>query len=417
MTPPRPPRLGLFQDGESLPRPGLFAGITVLAPVLGSDRAARLAAVSAAEAAGCGWMLAAGSGETLCADALEIASPATLAYDAVFGAIAVGDEPGPWKPSRLAFDEPSRLPHALLHWWIGDRPLIRTAAERRALEALPGGAASRTDYLFEVWNGAHAIKLAAPFTRRADTPPGLRPDEREAILRRLSVDPVFLDISYGDAAYRLPYTGRNAGIEREQTRGLFFEAAELEVLKRRIGPGAVIADLGANTGNHTVFFAGPMRAARVVPFEPLAELADIIRWTVARNGLANVDTSHLEIGLADRPARMAVRRSERGGFGATRLVPDENGTVPVARLDDVLTGRLDLLKIDVESMELQVLAGAEATILRERPVIFIEIAHDNTVAFMTWLGERSYRIERIFPDKGHANYLIAPDDGRQNGAP
>ncbi|KQT64249.1 MULTISPECIES: FkbM family methyltransferase [unclassified Aureimonas] len=399
-------RLALFPEAgasiEDALRPGPFAEIAILSPTAGP-----LGAVEAAEAAGCDWLMRIGPGETLRAEAPDLAGAAISAYDAVFGAVALSGETGPWKPSRLAFDEASRLPHALLNWWIGTRPLIRTATERRVLEALPDGA-SGAAYVFEVWQAGRAIKLAAALTECADAPAPLSDAERSSVLARLAEEPLFLDIPYGDGLYRLPYTGRNAGIEREQTRGLFFEAHELEALKRRMGPGAVVADVGANTGNHTIFFAGPMRASRVIPFEPLPELGAVIRRTVAENGLANVETRNLGLGLSDRPGRMGLRLSERGGFGATRLVEDADGSVEVVRLDDVLTGPVDLLKIDVESMEMQVLAGAEALISSVRPVIFIEIAHDNTEAFMGWLAQRAYRVERIFPDKGHANYLIAP---------
>lgn len=368
----------------------------------------RRGALEAAEAAGCDWLLRIGPGERLREDALDIAGAATAAYDAIFGAVAIGEEPGPWKPSRLAFDEAARLPHALLNWWIGAHPLVRVSAERRALDVLPQTPSSIA-YLFALWDTARAIKLAAPLVQRADAPAPLSDGDRAAVLERLAIKPVHLDVPYGEATYRLPYTGRNAGIEREQTRGLFFEAHELEALKRRMGSGAVVADVGANTGNHTIFFAGPMRAERVVPFEPLPELGEVIRRTVAENALSNVDTRHLGLGLSDRRGRMGLRLSERGGFGATRLVEDAQGPVEVVRLDEVLTERVDLLKIDVESMELQVLGGAEQLISRARPVIFVEIAHDNTEAFMGWVARKAYRVERIFPDKGHANYLIAPD--------
>ena len=65
-----------------------------------------------------------------------------------------------------------------------------------------------------------------------------------------------------------------------------------------------------------------------------------------------------------------------------------------------------MLKIDVEGMELEVLAGAERVIAESRPKIFIEIVNRNTMAFMAWLERADYRVTRIFTDKGHANYLV-----------
>ena len=177
------------------------------------------------------------------------------------------------------------------------------------------------------------------------------------MLRRLAKDPVYLPIVHGDAVYHLPYTGRNAGIEREQSRGLFFEAMELEELRRLVRPGAAVVDVGANTGNHTIFFAGPMKAALVTPFEPMPDAAAALGAAVRRNGLTNVDLSYLGIGIADRAGRARLVSSVRGGLGATSLAADPSGEIAVAPLDSMISGPVDFLKIDVEGMEMSVLAG------------------------------------------------------------
>ena len=264
------------------------------------------------------------------------------------------------------------------------------------------------DYLFALWADVPAIKLAQPLTSVGAAPALAGPEVRADVIRRLAEQPVLLPVTFGRDIYRMPYTGLNAGIERDQTRGDFFEAAELHYLLRRIGTGKRIVDVGANTGNHTVFFAGPMQAASVIPFEPLPDVAAILRRSVEANGLGHVDMSQLCVGLSDAPGHAGVVRSERGGLGASRLVDDPDGEIPVMRLDDALTEAVDFLKIDVESMEMRVLAGAAGIIARDRPVIFIEIANEDTTAFVEWLTQGNYRVERIFSDKGHSNYLIAP---------
>ncbi|HSG95237.1 MAG TPA: FkbM family methyltransferase, partial [Afifellaceae bacterium] len=244
-----------------------------------------------------------------------------------------------------------------------------------------------------------------------DAPAPRGAGERQDIIRRLAEEPVFLPVVHGDTVYQLPYTGQNAGIEREQTRGLFFEAFELEELRKRIEPGARIVDAGANTGNHTVFFAGPMKAEKVIPLEPLPDAGAALRRTVQRNGLKNVDLSKLGIGVADHAGRARLVSSERGGLGATSLAADPSGDIVIETLDALISGPVDVLKIDVEGMEMSALAGAERVIERSRPLIYIEIANENTCAFSAWLGHAGYRVERIFTDKEHANFLIAPQDG------
>lgn len=369
----------------------------------------RLSALArAARQQGCEWLFHTPPGETPSPAALDRAALAGLHYDIIFGALATGAPPALWRPSRLAFDEAARLPHALLNWWVGQTVLARTETVWRLAEAGHLDDADAVATLFALWGHARAVKLAQPLSERPDEPEPLQMDDRAAILARLELDPVRLAIDWGERQYFLPYTGRNAGIERQQTRGQFFEADELAWLSRRLGPGCVIADIGANTGNHTIFFAGPMQAARVIPFEPLPDAAAMLSRAVAWNGLANVDLSMLHHGVGARPLAMRAERSERGGLGATRLVEDVTGDIKVQPLDALLTGPVDFLKIDVEAMEMDVLSGARGVIARNRPAIFIEVAETTADAFRIWLGENDYGVERVFSDKGHTNLLVLP---------
>ncbi len=401
-------------QGDCGARPGAFETVRYLSLPNGDALApptARLAAADLAQQAGCGWMIALQAGEALAIEAFDLVAPALDLFDAIFGAAHVrGSQEAVARLSRLAFDTAERLPHALLNWWLPDSHLVRTNLAVRILNTVAARSAENwaIDYLFDIWANARCLKSAQALLVLDDAPAPRGAEERREIIRRLGQEPVFLPIVYGDRVYHLPYTGENAGIEREQSRGLFFEAFELEELRKRIKPGARIVDVGANTGNHTIFFAGPMQAAMVTPLEPLPSASAALRKAVLRNGLANVDLSRLGTGIADHAGRARLVFSERGGLGATSLVPDPSGDIVIDTLDAVITAPVDVLKIDVEGMEMTVLAGAEGVIERSGPLIFIEIANQNTPAFSAWLSQAGYQVERIFPDKTHANYLIAP---------
>ena len=357
-------------------------------------------------------MIAVAPGEAVARDAFELAAPGLDLYDAIFGAAHLrGSTEIVTRLSRLAFDTAERLPHALLNWWMPDAHLIRTELAAQTFDriAARGSRNWKLDYLLDVWSNARCMKSAQPLLELVSEPMPLSAESKEYVLQRLVEEPVFLPIIHGDAVYHLPYTGQNAGIEREQTRGLFFEAMELEELRKVVQPGAHIVDVGANTGNHTIFFAGPMKAASVLPFEPLPAAAAALRASVTRNALFNVDLSRLGVGVSDKEGRMRLVFSGRGGLGATSLEPDPTGEIVVAPLDSMVSGRVDLLKIDVEGMEMSVLTGSRQLIRRWKPLIFIEIANRNTPALMDWLKAENYRVARIFTDKGHANYLLSSE--------
>jgi FkbM family methyltransferase len=403
-------------SGERLtnpPRKGGFAAVDSLSLKTHAPDAlsTRIAAVELAKQTGAEWMIALAPGEAITDDAFELAAPGLEPYDAIFGAAHLrGSSEAVAKLSRLAFDTADMLPHALLNWWVPDAHLVRTELAAQALGrvAEKGGQDWKLDYLFDIWSNARCLKSAQPLLELDAEPQPLAAEAKEYVLQRLADKPGFLPIVHGDAVYYLPYTGRNAGIEREQSRGLFFEAMELEELRKVVKPGAYVVDVGANTGNHTIFFAGPMQASSVLPFEPLPAAADALRASVARNALKNVDLSRLGVGVSDRDDRMRLVFSGRGGLGATSLEPDPAGEISVATLDSMVSGRVDLLKIDVEGMEMSVLAGSRELIRRWKPLIFIEIANRNTLALMDWLNDANYGVTRIFSDKGHANYLLAP---------
>lgn len=75
-------------------------------------------------------------------------------------------------------------------------------------------------------------------------------------------------------------------------------------------------------------------------------------------------------------------------------------------IDLLALPRLDLIKIDVEGMELQVLEGARDTIARCRPIIVVEqlkVDHDALIGVLSGHG---YNL--LY---GHMNVLaIQPDD-------
>jgi len=90
--------------------------------------------------------------------------------------------------------------------------------------------------------------------------------------------------------------------------------------------------------------------------------------------------------------------------GTSSLVRSDNSveiTVPLRRLDDLVSGPVDILKIDVEGAELGVLRGAEHLITSCRPLIMFESGPGEKMysqsAMWEWLSERRYEV--LTPDR------------------
>ncbi|WP_134727029.1 FkbM family methyltransferase [Paracoccus luteus] len=220
--------------------------------------------------------------------------------------------------------------------------------------------------------------------------------------------PPFDLVHWGGLTFALNY--RRDPVQNAIREGRFYELPELRTLKGLVAPGATIVDIGANVGNHALFFARRMRAARVIVFEPNPLAAAPLMANVLLNGLAGVVClDHLGVALgAGASTGFGMRRHDRN-LGATRLRPGE-GCIPVCRGDDLLTGETPaLIKIDVEGMEMEVLAGLSATIARARPLMMVEVDDANLAAFLDWQAAAGYRpVKDWRVSKSNANYLIEP---------
>ncbi|MEZ5912869.1 MAG: FkbM family methyltransferase [Paracoccaceae bacterium] len=66
-----------------------------------------------------------------------------------------------------------------------------------------------------------------------------------------------------------------------------------------------------------------------------------------------------------------------------------------------------MIKIDVEGMEMQVLAGFEATLRLHKPVLFVEVDRRNDTAFREWLAGSGYGVAETFSRyRASTNYLL-----------
>jgi len=150
---------------------------------------------------------------------------------------------------------------------------------------------------------------------------------------------------------------------------------EAFVLGQILAPGDLVVDVGANIGTHTLFFAKAVgERGLVLAFEPQRMVFQTLCGNVALNGLPNVSCMHVAVG-AEVGKVTFPRLDPRApyNFGAVKASATGPGeAVDVVPLDEFDIQRCKLIKVDVEGMETQVLAGAKKTIERCKPVLFLE---------------------------------------------
>ena len=228
--------------------------------------------------------------------------------------------------------------------------------------------------------------------------------------RRPLVFPPFELVHWAGLSFALNFA--DDPIQNALRKGQFYEERELTVLKRMLPMDATYVDIGANIGNHAVFFAKRMRAARVIVFEPNPLSLAPLMANIVLNRLERVIvTDHLGLGLSDHAGDgYGMGRQDRN-LGATPLRAGA-GEIAVETGDRLLADETpDFIKLDVEGMEMQVLAGLQATIARARPRMLIEVGDANRAAFGHWCLKQGYLLIdewRVGPR--NANYLIEPEE-------
>lgn len=178
------------------------------------------------------------------------------------------------------------------------------------------------------------------------------------------------------------YNGRSFSIESpegdwigriiERTSS-FYEKDMLVDISSLLRPGSMVVDVGANIGNHTVYFAGVLGCS-VIAIEPNAEACEFLSNNVRANGVSDSVIIHKTV-IGRDSGKASICSKVDGNLGATRYAATETGGSDLTSLDHLLSASTvspALVKIDVEGMELDVLMGAERLIEQDSPILVIE---------------------------------------------
>jgi len=148
--------------------------------------------------------------------------------------------------------------------------------------------------------------------------------------------------------------------------------AEWFYLERVVPRDMVSIDVGANIGIYTSALA---KLTPVVhAFEPSPRLAMLLQKSVPKNVCVHQQA------VSDKAGTATLRTPVTNGNFATPLATLENTAfdnfteeaVTLSTLDDVITGQVGFIKIDVEGHELKALNGALNIIKTHRPIFLIE---------------------------------------------
>jgi FkbM family methyltransferase len=177
--------------------------------------------------------------------------------------------------------------------------------------------------------------------------------------------------------------------------GAFYEGKMLDLILDNFSSGTFV-DVGANVGNHSIFVALARPEARLVSFEPHPEAFTILSANVGLNRLFDrVELNRVALSDAAGSARIGSPHHNLGGSTLENKVRGKSElqsfeSCDTARGDDVLSGPVDFLKIDVEGHEVKCLKGMARLLERYRPTILIEVDASTANEVADLLGALGY---------------------------
>jgi FkbM family methyltransferase len=188
-------------------------------------------------------------------------------------------------------------------------------------------------------------------------------------------------------------------------------------------------DIGANIGGFSLITKAIFGdRVDVSAFEPMPAHSTFIRDAARRNGLA-IEVSECALSNERGRAQFYVSSKTDTSNSLNRRFRPHKGVidVEVRTLDDLFPeplGRPCVMKIDTESTEPDVLAGAKSFVQRERPIVLCEVLAGRTEERLeVWLAETGYvaiqitdapQWDAVQPLRGdtsytHRDWLFAPE--------
>ncbi len=192
------------------------------------------------------------------------------------------------------------------------------------------------------------------------------------------------------------------GVYETETATLFRELAK---------PGMTVVDVGANVGQYTLLAASSVGPTGYVhAFEADQRNFELLEANLAQNEYRSVKPN--AVALSDTTGSVTLYSANSDNAGEHSLYQFDTTmcgqTIPAVTLDRYMesasigtTGRVDLIKIDVQGAEAKVLKGAEATLREHLPLVICEFEErwlngmgSSTVELKAWLRSLGYAAYR-----------------------
>lgn len=156
-----------------------------------------------------------------------------------------------------------------------------------------------------------------------------------------------------------------------------------------------VADIGANIGNHSLYFSNYFK--KVYAFEAHPKIFSVNQLNTSNK--KNIELFNFGLGDTNKNSFIYENENNMGGSSVINKV-GKKIKIKILKLDKIKKiKKLLLIKIDVEDFEHQVLKGSLNTIKKFKPIIVFESwsKHNSKVSFLKKLNYKIFIVKNFNP--------------------
>jgi FkbM family methyltransferase len=215
--------------------------------------------------------------------------------------------------------------------------------------------------------------------------------------------------------YRMVDKDRGYGVGFQILEKSAFDPQEVDLAmtllqsrRKYFGNGVIAIDCGANIGVHTIEWAKKMTGwGSVIAIEAQERIFYALAGNIVINNCFNARAvcaaAAASNGTMQAPNPDYLQPSSFGSLELSQRANTEfigqkidysdakTSVIRTLTLDSFALDRIDLIKIDVEGMELDVLEGAAQSIACHHPVLIVESIKTDKAKLQEWLQQNDYR--------------------------
>jgi len=170
----------------------------------------------------------------------------------------------------------------------------------------------------------------------------------------------------------------------------------------------VLLDVGANLGNHSLYWVSNIPDIEIIAFEPYQANYICLQKNIDDNGFA-FRIKLEKKALGSKRGFVKVVSVDQYNLGATAFQSVEEETeIELVTIDDYVNERhlmdVGFIKIDTEGFELAILEGMSETIKKHAPYIWVEVSYESYIEVERFLSNHDY----ILSDAMGFNMLYIP---------